>query len=60
MIFIRHVSQWIKAQETDSLRPKRDRRTALRLFGELQAPTLTKPGGYANRQDHPEQIACEP
>ena len=32
-----YAAQLIKALETDSRRPKRDRRSALKLFGELQA-----------------------
>mgnify|MGYP000907808675 FL=1 len=32
-----YVAQLTKALETDARRPKRDRRTALKLFGELKA-----------------------
>ncbi len=35
-----YAAQLIKALETDARRPKRDRRSALKLFGELQAAGL--------------------
>jgi len=40
-----YVAQLIKALETDAHRPKRDRRTALRLFREIQAAGFT--GDYS-------------
>jgi len=36
-----YAARLIKALETDARRPKRDRRTALKLFGELQAAGFT-------------------
>ena len=36
-----YAAQLIKALETDARRPKRDRRTALKLFGELQTAGFT-------------------
>ena len=39
-----YAAQLIKALETDARRPKRDRRSALKLFGELQAGGFT--GNY--------------
>ena len=36
-----YAAQLIKALETDARRPKRDRRSALKLFGELQAAGFT-------------------
>lgn len=36
-----YAVQLIKALETDIRQPKRDRRTALKLFGELQAAGFT-------------------
>ncbi len=40
-----YAAQLIKALETDARRPKRDRRTALKLYGELQAAGFT--GDYS-------------
>ena len=40
-----YAAQLIKALETDAHRPKRDRRTALKLFGEIQAAGFT--GDYS-------------
>ena len=40
-----YAAQLIKALETDAHRPKRDRRSALNLFGEIQAAGFT--GGYS-------------
>jgi transposase len=40
-----YAAQLTKALETDARRPKRDRRTALKLFGELQAAGFT--GDYS-------------
>ena len=39
-----YAAQLIKALETDAHRPKRDRRSALKLFGELQVTGFT--GNY--------------
>ena len=38
-----YAARLVKALETDARRPKRDRRTALKLFGELQAAGFTGP-----------------
>ena len=40
-----YAAQLIKALETDAHRPKRDRRSALKLFGEIQVAGFT--GGYS-------------
>ena len=40
-----YAAQLIKALETDAHRPKRDRRSALKLFGEIQAAGFT--GDYS-------------
>jgi transposase len=40
-----YAAQLTKALETDAHRPKRDRRNALKLFGEIQAAGFT--GGYS-------------
>lgn len=40
-----YAAQLIKALEADAHRPKRDRRSALKLFGEIQAAGFT--GGYS-------------
>ena len=40
-----YAAQLIKALETDTHRPKRDRRSALKLFGEIKAAGFT--GDYS-------------
>jgi transposase len=40
-----YTAQLVKALEVDAHRPKRDRRTALKLFGEIQAASFT--GDYS-------------